>query len=210
MSAPFAQITQGPATATGNNPNKQALIFDRQNNIVESVGDAGVAASLQAALTVIPFQTALTAITTLQKLVNYSLNAGVLNKQARTLEVSGQIIFTVATGTPTMAISLGLGTTTLCTITSGALQAGTNLPCTFTFAITTASTGAAGTMESHGLLTVQLGATPPVAVTQYLDTNVAVSSAVALNTALSLVVGITGSTAIASAQLRQFILQLLN
>lgn len=210
MSAPFAQITQGPATATGNNPNKQALLLDRQNTIVEVVGDAGLAMAVQTALLVQGAQTALTAITTAQNLINVALPAGALNKLLRTLEISGTVIFTVATGTPTVTLNLKLGSVTLCTIASAALQAVTAGQLQFLFTLGIASAGSSGTIESHGLISVQLGGTTAPAVAAFADTNAAVSSAVNLTSALALTLNIVGSTAIASAQLRQSQILVIN
>jgi len=211
MAGPFAQITQGPATATGNNTNKQALIFDRQNNIVDSVGDAGLAASLRAPLLVLPAQTALATITTAQNLVSKSLNAGVLNKLNRTIEIYGQIILTL-TGTPTVTIAVTLGGVALVSITTAAFTTGgaTNVPANFVFVLTTASTGSAGTMEAHGAVNANVSSSTTGPTAQYLDQVVAVSSAVNLTTALTLNVTIAASATVTSAQLRQFILEVVN
>ena len=159
MSAPFAQITQGPATATGQNPNKQALILDRLNNITESVGDGGQAQALQTALLVLTAQTALTTITTAQNLINLALNAAVLNKQNRTLLISGSLIYTTpGTTTPAASLALVLGGVTLCTITLATMSAtaSTNMPINFWFELTIASTGSSGTVESHGQVNANL------------------------------------------------------
>ena len=207
MSAPFAQITQGPATATGQNPNKQALILDRLNNITESVGDGGQAQALQTALLVLTAQTALTTITTAQNLINLALNAAVLNKQNRTLLISGSLIYTTpGTTTPAASLALVLGGVTLCTITLATMSAtaSTNMPINFWFELTIASTGSSGTVESHGQVNANLTAnTPGGAISSFNDTNTAVSSAVNLQNALALKVTIAANSAISSAQLRQ-------
>lgn len=207
MAGPFAQITQGPATATGANPNKQALIFDRANNITESVGDAGQSAAHQTALLILAAQTALTTITTAQNFINLLLNAGVLNKLNRTVLISGSFIYTTpGTTAPVVTLTLKLGAVTLCTITLAALSttASANMPVQFQFQLNVVSTGAAGTVESHGAVNANISAnTPAAAASCFLDTNIAVSSAVNLQSALALTVQISSTLAVSSAQLRQ-------
>jgi hypothetical protein len=212
--APFAQITQAPPNPTGQNTNQQALIFDRKSNIVESVGDAALAAALQTALFIQTAQTALSAITTAQNLFNKTLALGVLNKLNRTIAVSGSLIYTTpGTTTPTMTIALVLGGVTLCTITTAALSAtaSTNMPVQFSFIFTVASTGSSGTIEAHGFINANISAnTPAAASNTYNDTNVAVSSAVNLTSALALQIQISASLAITSAQLRQLAIEVTN
>jgi len=212
MSGPFSQITQSPATATGKNTNQQSLIFDRKSNIVESVGDAAMAAALQSALYIQTAQTALTAVTTAQNLFNQTLNAGVLNKQNRTITVSAALIYSTAGGsTPTMTIALVLGGVTLCSITTAALNtaASTNMPVQFYFQLNVVTTGSAGTIESHGTVNANISAnTPAAAIATYNDTNSAVSSAVNLTSALALQIQVSASAAISSIQLRQLEVEL--
>jgi hypothetical protein len=206
--APFAQITQGPATLTGTNTNKQALILDRQNNIVDSVGDSGVAQTLQTAIVVQGAQTALTAVTTAQNLFSKVLNAGILNQVLRAVYISGSFIYTTpGTTTPTLTIAVTLGGVTLCTITTSALSAtaSTNMPVNFWFDLMTITTGATGTLETHGQVNANLSAnTPSAAITSFNDVNTAVSGAVNLQSALTLNVTVAASSAVSSIQLRQF------
>jgi hypothetical protein len=208
FSMSFAQITSGPATATGQNTNKGALIFDKTSNIVESVGDAGLAAANQTALYILTAQTALSNVTTAQNLFNQTLNRSVLNKLNRTLQIAGTLLYTTpGTTTPTLTIALVLGGVTLCAITVSALNtvASTNMPVQFYFEIMTASTGNAGTIEAHGFVNANISAnTPGASVTTFNDTNIAVSAPVNLMTALPLQVQVSASSAITSIQLRQF------
>lgn len=207
----FSQITSGPATATGNNTNKQSLIFDKASAIAEAVGDAGVAQALMTALKVLQAQTALTVITTAQNLVSQALNAGVLNKLGRTLRVRGVAIFTTVQTSFTVTIALKLGATTLLTITTPTItNAQTAAQLAFDFQLSIASTGATGTIESHGEIAVQGGSSVGVAVPRYRDQNVAVSSAVNLTTALTAAVTIAASAAMDSAQLRNATIEVVN
>lgn len=211
---PFAEITQGPATPTGKNTNKQALVFDRQNNVVESVGDAGQAAALQTALFIQTAQTALTAITTAQNLFSSTLPANALNKQNRTVGIWGSLIYTTpGTTTPTITIAVTLGGVTLCTITTAALSAtaSSNMPVQFWFYLTVATTGSSGTIEAHGQIDANISAnTPAAAIASYNDTNTAVSSAVNLTAANALAITIAASSAVTSAQLRQLTIEMMN
>jgi hypothetical protein len=214
MSGPFAQITQGPANTSGKNTNQQALVFDRQNNVVSSVGDAGTEQAHQTSMAVLNAQTALTAITTAQNLLSVTLNKGFLNRLARTLLVSGSIIYTSpGTTTPTISIAVKLGSVTLCTITTAAISstASTNMPIQFAFQLDVAAIGASGTIEAHGQVSANLSAnTAAAAITTFLDTNTAPSSAVDLTTSLALAVTIASSGAgITGAQLRQATLELV-
>ena len=214
MAGPFAQITSGPATSTGKNTNIGALIFDKVSNIVESVGNAGLASAQQTALYVLTAQTALTAITTAQNFFSQLLAASVLNKLNRTLLISGQFLYTSpGTTTPTISISVVLAGVTLCTITSAAISAtaSTNAPGYFQFELTTVSTGSAGTIEAHGQFSLNIaGGAPAAAIATYLDTNTAVSSAINLGIANQLQVQIAASAAITSAQLRQFTVEVVS
>jgi hypothetical protein len=201
----FDLITTGPVSPTGAAPQAapNGLILDQQNNVVSSVGKSGVGQALQNALTVLQAQTALATITTAQVLLTKALNAYFLNQAGRTLLVTGYGVFTTPAGTPTMTFAITLGGVTLCSITTAATAgSGTNIPFQFQFTLSTATTGAAGTIESHGSLTVGITAVAAAAMANYTDTNTAVSAAINLTTALSLALTIAGSTTITSAQLR--------
>lgn len=208
--APFAQITSGPPVASGVNTNKQALILDKTSGIVEVVPDSGTTQALETALLILLAQTALVTLTTAQNLFSQTLNQGVLNKLKRTLRVAGSLIFTTA-GTPQITVALKLGAVTLVSIQTPAIgNAQTNGQINFEFWITIASTGAAGTLEAHGLIGVQGGSSLAVAIPQYADQNVAVSSAVDLTSSLALAVTLAASSTVSSAQLRNAVVELVN
>ena len=207
MSAPFAQITQGPATATGKNPNKQALILDRQNNILSSVGDGGVASVCQSVRQLLNAQTALTAITAAQTFYTITLNPGEMNTLNRTYVLSGYALYTSpGTTTPTITFVLSLGGVTLATIVTGPVSAtaSANMPIQFEFVITVVSTGSAATVETHGEVDINLTANTPAGILSYYpDTNNAVSAAINLQNAAALTLTIAASSTITSAQMRQ-------
>jgi hypothetical protein len=215
MSAPFAQISQGPLNPTGLNTNPQALILDRQNNIVSSVGDSGMEEALEKLLSVAIEKTALTTITTAQTLFSKAMPANALNKKNRTLRVSGYLNYTSpGTTTPTITIALVLGAVTLCSITTAAISAtaSTSMPIWFQFDISVSATGSSGTFEAHGQLTANISANTPAAGTaNYLDTNTAASSAVDLTAAQTLKTTIASSGAgISGAQLMLGEIELVN
>jgi hypothetical protein len=214
MSGPFAQITEGPATANGDNTNIGALVFDNQNNIVEAVGNGGLAQALMSALLVEGAPTALTTITTAQNLLSKSIPAGALNKLLRTLRICGFLIYTTpGTTTPAMTIAVKLGAVTLCTITAAAFSstASTNMPVQFVFTLTVTTTGSSGKFEGHGKVIANISAnTPAAAAAMYLDTGTAASSAIDLTIAETLTVTIAANSAISSAQLRQLTVEIVN
>lgn len=209
MGLAFAKTTFGPPAPSGLDTNKGSLIADVQSGIVDMVDMNGNVHTLGAALTLLQAQTALTAITTAQTLFTLALPAGALNKKNRALQIQGFILFTVSSGTPTTTIAIKLGAVTLFTVTTAALAASTNGQLFFDILISVVSTGAAGTLEAHGQVTAQLSTALGTAVAQYQDQNVAVSSAVDLTSALNLVASIAGSGAIASAQLRQALVEVV-
>ncbi len=210
MSGAFAKTTFGPPAPGTTDTDKGALIADVQTPAVEMVDTQGNTHGIESTLLLLQAQTALATITTAQNLFTLAFLAGALNKTNRAIRVSCTLVFTVSTGTPTVAIAIKLGTVTLATITSAALQAVTNGQVAFEFLISVASTGSSGTLETHGEISVQLGATNTPAMAQYNDINTAVSSAVNLTSALTLAATIVGSTTIAAATVRQALVELVN
>jgi hypothetical protein len=209
------RVGRGPLNSLGTNPvDQEAIYFDSQNNILETSGDSHVLTACQKALSVLAAQTALTAITTAQNLISQALNAGALNKIGRTILVEGTFFYTSpGTTAPVVSLALVLGGVTLCTITLAALSttASTNMPVQFQFQFNVVSTGASATIESHGYVNANISAnTPAAAAVQFLDTNVAVSSAVNLVNAATLAVQISSTLAVTSAQLRQATIEVVN
>lgn len=207
----FSQITSGPATATGVNTNKESLVFDKLNGIVEAVPDSGTTLALECALAVLQAQTALTTITTAQNFISQALNKGVLNKKNRTLRISGIAIFTTVQTSYTVTIVLKLGSVTLATIVTPTItNAQTGGQLEFDFLVSVATSGSSGTLETHGGIEVQGGSALTAAIPRYADQNTAVSSAVDLTSALTLTVSIASSASMASAQLRQALIEVVN
>lgn len=209
------RVGRGPLTAAGTNPyDQEGIYLDSQNNILETSGDSKAMTACQKALAVLPAQTALTAITTAQTLITQAFNAGALSKVGRAILVEGVLIYTTpGTTTPAMSIALVLGGVTICTITTSGLSAtaSTNMPVQFYFQFNVVSTGSSATVECHGFVCANISAnTPAAAATQFLDTNVAVSSAINLTNAANLVVQISANSAITSAQLRQATIEVVN
>jgi hypothetical protein len=211
MSGPFAKATFGPPAPGTTDTNKGALIADIQTPAVEMVDTAGNTHGVESTLLLLQAQTALATITTAQTLMSLAFLAGALNKTNRTLRISGTIIYTTTSTSFTVSIAIKLGTVTLCTITSATItNAQTNGQLSFEYIVSVAATGSSGTLESHGELTVQGGSTLGAAVAQYADQNTAVSSAVNLTSALTLVATIAASASMSSAQLRQGLIEVIN
>lgn len=209
------RITSGPLTAAGTNPyDQKGLVLDKQNNILETCGDSHVLAACQTALSVLNAQTAITAVTAAQNLINMNINAGALNKLTRTVRVRGRAVYTTpGTTTPVLTIALLVAGVSVCSIATAALSstASTNMPFDFDFQFTVASTGAAGTLEAHGKLNANITAnTPAAALASYADTNTAVSSAVNLVAAGTIKVQASANSAITSIQLRNATIEIVN
>lgn len=213
MSGAFSKTQGGPNSSTGFDTDKISLVFDQQNNIVESVDQAGNSHGLQTSLAILLAQGVLNAITTAQNLINLSLNPGVLNKLKRTISVTGFLVYTSAgTTTPAITIALIIGGVTVCTITLPAMSATarTNAPIQFFFLLEVASTGSAGTIESHGQVDADLNAAAGASLSAIADANSAVSSAVNLQTAAAIQVTIAANLAVTSATLRMAQIEVLN
>jgi hypothetical protein len=200
--------TYGPPSASGvNSFDQKALVLDQTNGVLYISGSANgrkLMAAMGAPL-VLPPQTALTAITTVQTLLSFIFGAGALNVTGRKLRVKGVLIYsTTAANVATISFALTLGGVTLCTITTAATNtaASANLPIQFEFELTVVTLGATATIESHGRVDANIGTVAAADAATYLDTNIAVSAAVNLTAAATLGVTIAASAAIPSAQLR--------
>jgi len=160
----------------------------------------------QSTLLALGAQTALTTITTAQTLFTFPVPAGLFNKVGRTFRVTIVGIYSSAGGsTPTITIALKLGSVTLCTITTSAIDtaANTNLQWRADFLCTVVTIGTTATIEAHGSISFNLSAnTAGAALSTFGDQNVAPSSAVDLTIAENLVATIAASGAVSSAQVR--------
>lgn len=152
-------------------------------------------------------------ITTIQVMGTCPLGAGIQNVSGKVLRVTGHLVYTSGAQTGTMTISAIEGGVTPIAVTSGAIVTGgqTNAQAEFDYYITTAFTGTAGTLESHGKLAVQLAtAANGTAMSTFNDQNTAVSSAVNLTAANNLTINITMTSSTTSATLRDAQVWLLN
>lgn len=211
--AQFQTITSGPLSGTcaGGAP---SLGIDALNQVVYGCGTPHVWQAYATTIAALTAQTAVTTVTTAQTMGSVALTAGFQNVAGRTLRICGAGIYTTpGTTTPTMTISLIEGGITPITITTAALSATatTNAPFQFCFTSMAVSTGATGTLETHGYVMANISAnTPAAAAPVYLDTNTAVSSAIDLTAANTLAVQVAANSAISSVQLRQLTVVALN
>lgn len=177
---------------------------------LEKADLSGNKCELVTMLSLLAAQTPVTAITTAQTLASLAFLAGAFNKVGRTLRISGTIIFTVSTATPTTTIAIKLGTVTLLTITTAALAASTNGQLTFQALLSVVAAGSAGTVEGHGTVKAQLSTALGTAIAEYADQVTTPATGVNLTSALTLAVTIAASSTMASAQLRQGLVEVVN
>ena len=213
--AQFAQVTTGPNGTNACPPGQPPFfIADKSSNIISSCGNSGIAQAHQTALATFSAQTAVTAVTTAQTMASVAMPANLQNFPGRTLRLCGYGIYTSpGTTTPTLTFQLTEGGITPVAITSAAVSstASTNMPFQFCFDLTTVALGAAGTLEAHGELAINITAnTPAAAMVTYGDTNTAVSSAISLFAANTLAVQVAASSTITSVQLRQLTVELVS
>lgn len=202
----FDLITKGPANATGVSPQAapNGLMLDQLNNFLTTVGSAGKESLPSQRLLTLPTQTQLTAITTAQNLFALNLNSFLMNRVNRCMRIRGRGIYTSpGTSTPIVTIAILLGATTMVSVSTAALSATatTNGQFQFEFYLTTATSGASGTIEAHGEVDMNISAgTLGAALSQFLDQNTA---AVSVNTAsaLTLSAQISANSVITSAKL---------
>jgi hypothetical protein len=101
-----------------------------------------------------------------------------LNAAGKCLQITAYGTYNLA-ATSTLVFTVKLGGVTLGTFTSGS-NTNTSVTLQWQLALTsiTVTPGAAGTAEAHGLLTINIGATLPVALSAYGDSNTAVLTAI--------------------------------
>lgn len=168
---------------------------------------------LQNSFTSLPAQTAVTSVTTVQTLGAFpALPTGFQNIAGRDLRVCGRGVFTDTTNTPQVTVSILYGGITPVSIQTAALSATavTNAPFDFCFILSTASTGATGTLEAHGWMDFDdTGSTTNPKLDKYLDNNTAVSSAINLTNANTLSIQVASSASLNSMTLRYASLEVL-
>jgi len=206
------RISQGPPSVAGTSQFDEpgAIIIDAVSGAEYIVSNSRQLSVGQAAMLVLAAQTALVTITTAQTLLSLALAAGQLNAAKRTILVTGFVIFTTPAGTPTITIAILLGATTLCTITTAAVAGSqTAAQLQFQFELTVTTTGAAGSIETHGTVSAQLSAALGTAAPTYMDQNAAAVGSLNLPAAQTLSVTIAASTTVTSAQLRMAAVELV-
>lgn len=215
--AQFAGVFNGPSTSVTCQASP-GIYFDQQNGIVSACGTPHTLQPLETTLGVFNAQTAVTTVTTAQTMASLALNANVQNVVGRTLRVCASGVFaTAGTTTPTLTFSIIEGGITPWTVTTAATSAtaATANQWHFCTEITTASISTSaspsttGTLEAHGLLAANIGATAGTALSTYADQSAAVSSAINLFTANTLAVQVAASGTVTSVQLRQMTIQLV-
>ena len=160
---------------------------------------------------------AITATSGVQTFATIILPTGFMNVAGKTLRVKMYGIYTSAAAqTPTIAIQLGFSgafSQTEVVVTSQAVTASeTNFPWEFEGHIFTVSTGATGTLEAHGRLSILLGASATAPESVYQDTNTTANAAVNLTAggANNLLLQVNASTTLSSIQLRSAVIEALN
>ena len=149
-----------------------------------------------------------------QNLMAYTFVANSLNSAGRTAHIycAGNYS-TPSGGTPTLTFTLNLGAVQMATFTTGATTATqTTLPWYLDIYLTCASTGASGTLESHGIASYRLGSGAGV-LSVLGDTNTAATSAVDLTSGQTLQLTGTFSTNAATANIfvqRQMVVEWFN
>ena len=156
--------------------------------------------------------TALATITSAQTFASIPLAANVQNSAGKVIRITGHGVFTTSNaGTITLAVTEG-GITPISVAGSANTAASeTGAQFSFDYYITTASTGTAGTLESHGQFCDQLSGTLSTAMVCTNDQNTAVSASIGLTTAntLAITFAVSGS-GFSSATLRDAQVWLLN
>ena len=158
------------------------------------------------ALTTLHAQTAITTVTTIQALnsTTVTVPAGAMNVAGKTLHVKGYFVFSNGATTPTLTVTLKLGSVLMSAPVSAAnANSNSSSPVWFEFYATTVGTGASGTLEAHGYVMDDVAdATAGHPLTFYPDYLAAVSSAVDLTAAENITVNLTASATVTTATLR--------
>jgi hypothetical protein len=160
---------------------------------------------------------ALTSLTGVGTFATIALPTGFMNVAGKVIRVRMQGIYSSAVAQiPTIGIQLGFSgafTQTECVATSQAITASqTNFPWDFDGLIYTVTTGATGTLEAHGRLSILLGNSSTAPESVYQDTNTSANGAVNLTAVGSnnLLLQVNSSNTLSSIQLRTAVVEALN
>ena len=171
--------------------------------------------SLGGALAVVQNQTAITTVSTIQAMnsTTVTVPAGAMNVAGKTLHVKGYFVFSNGVTTPTITITLKLGSVLMAAPVSTAIVASnSSSPAWFDFYCTTASTGASGTVEAHGTLSMDVADnTHGNPLSTFPDFLAAASSAVDLTSSENVTVNMTVANGpVTTATLRLATFEILN
>lgn len=165
-------------------------------------------------------QVAITNITAAQSLTAaatpLAIPPGLLNVPGKILRLTALGIYTQISQANALTFALTFGGVTLMSLvaTIGTPAVVTNGQFDLQAWIMTAAAGASGTLEVHATVDLQLGASNILGLSWFADVNTAPSSAVDLTPAASggstLGFTLAASSAIASAQLRNLALEVIN
>jgi len=189
------RVGQGPPISCG--PGANYMYLDSPNNITYSCGGLGtVPIPNDAWFSVLSSTTAQATanVSTDQNLISSTMgmpySEWVMNQPGRLLEYAGFGTYNLGT-TSTVTVKLklctiaGCGSGTVITLASWTTASQTNTSVTLGFNVNaycvTVTSGATGTLECHGTLNFDSGATLAAASTTFNDSNTAVISSVPLN-----------------------------
>ena len=173
----YLMATGGTAPTT---VSQGGIYWEPTQNALVQGETSGEPLVIGGALKVLTAQTAITTVTTAQTLNSttaVTLPASAMNVVGKTLHVHGMLIFSNGVTTPTVAVSLKVGSVVELIPTSAAnANSNTNSPVIFDFECTTQATGATGNDQCHGFITDDVAnATPGAASSVYPDINTSVS-----------------------------------
>lgn len=167
-------------------------------------------------LQVLPVQTAITTVSTIQVLnglTAITVPAGALNVVGKTMRICGQFVFSNGATAPLITLTLKLGTVAVAAPVSAAnANSNSSSPALFCFLVSTSATGASGTVEAHGYLTENTGsAVAGASALTFPDTTTAASSAIDLTAAVSATLNLTvASGPVTTATLRTASVEIIN
>jgi hypothetical protein len=202
-------VTLGPPV-----PNQifgvQGIILDKVNNVLYTFGENHQLAALHATLQALGIQPALTNVTTERTLLSQTFGAGALNVVGRTIRVSGSLIYSNPTGGAviTLLATLGGAGATISTAATSTTAA-SDMPINFSFTLTVAATGAAGSMVVVGNVNADIGTSDTAAVATYLAPTAGTSGPTDFLTAQTLTVMIAASVSVPSVQLLNAIVEIV-
>lgn len=211
--------TSKVATVSGSLTSGNAHKSDANGNTV----DAGVSFSAASGIVTVVSQTPVVNVTPVtvstnttsdQNLMAGTVSANTMNSVGKTLKIFGAGVYTTPVANlSTITVKVKLGSLTLATFISSANPGTvTNNPWNFTTYVTTQTAGSSAVFETHGSLTIDLGATPSLASLTFMDVNTAVSSTLDSTSSqtLQITVAFSSGSASNSATQRQLIGEFIN